>query len=81
MGIADLAAMINMGTGGAATGRAMKTAAEYLETAHQFERLAATTADPNLKVQFLDQAANYRKLAQGRIAQCRSQMPPSRRQR
>jgi hypothetical protein len=47
----------------------MKMTAEYLEHARQFERLAATTTDPKLKAQFLDQAATYRNLAHRRVAQ------------
>lgn len=41
----------------------MKLVAEYLEQAVQFERLAATEKDPQLKAQFEKQAAAYHRLA------------------
>lgn len=41
----------------------MKMVAEYLERAHQFERLAAREADPKLKADFEKQAKAYQDLA------------------
>jgi hypothetical protein len=41
----------------------MKMIAEYLEHAMQFEHMAAAEVNPDLKTQFLKQAADYRKLA------------------
>jgi len=35
----------------------MKMVAEYLESAHQFERMADKADDPDLKKQFVDRAA------------------------
>jgi hypothetical protein len=76
--IADFVPIITLGTGGVATGDAMKMAAEYLEHAHQFERLANTTDDSKLKALFLNQAAIYRDLARKRaVAEWRSPMPAS----
>jgi hypothetical protein len=40
----------------------MKLITEYLEHALQFERLAAEESNPELKAQFENQAAAYRKL-------------------
>jgi hypothetical protein len=39
---------------------------EYLESAQQFERLAADETDPAIKAQFEKQAEAYRKLAERR---------------
>ena len=44
----------------------MKMAAEYLEHARQFERMAAEELDLKLKAQFERQAGAYRKLAHER---------------
>lgn len=41
----------------------MKMVAEYLENAIQFEQLAAEEQNPELKEQFMKQAAAYRSLA------------------
>lgn len=41
----------------------VKLIAEYLERAHQFERLASNEADPKLKADFEKQALAYHKLA------------------
>jgi len=46
----------------------MQKLAEYLENAHQFERLAADEINPRTKVQFEKQAEAYRKLAERRAA-------------
>jgi hypothetical protein len=48
---------------------------EYLEHARQFDRLADTTGDPELKKQFLDQVAAYRRLAEQRAEQLGLPMP------
>lgn len=47
----------------------MKMIAEYLERAHQFERLAAETNDPVLKANLEKQAEAYHKLAAKRAEQ------------
>ena len=44
----------------------MKMIAEYLERAHQFERMAAEATDLELKARFTDQAIAYRELAEKR---------------
>lgn len=41
----------------------MKLVAEYLERAHQFERMAAAEVDPKLKAEFERQAMAYQNLA------------------
>lgn len=41
----------------------MKLVAEYLESAHQFERMASHETDPKLKAEFEKQALAYQKLA------------------
>jgi hypothetical protein len=41
----------------------MKMLTEYLDRAADLERLAANELDSNFKIQLLDQAAAYRKLA------------------
>jgi hypothetical protein len=43
----------------------MKTTAEYLELAQQFELLAMFEQNPNLKADFEKQAVTYRRLAAG----------------
>ena len=47
----------------------MKMLAEYLERAVNLERLAADERDSKFKVELLDQAAAYRKLAARRAEQ------------
>jgi len=44
----------------------MQKLAEYLESARQFERLAADETNPAIKAQFENQADAYRKLAERR---------------
>jgi hypothetical protein len=44
----------------------MKTAAEYLAHAFEYERLANTTPDPAFKKQYADLAECYRMLAKER---------------
>lgn len=44
----------------------VKLTAEYLERAHQFERMAAAENDPALQADFEKQARAYRKLAEKR---------------
>jgi hypothetical protein len=44
----------------------MQRLAEYLESAHQFERLAADETNPPIKAQFEKQAEAYRKLVERR---------------
>ena len=41
----------------------MKLIAEYLERAHQFERMASQATDAKLKAEFEKQALAYHKLA------------------
>jgi hypothetical protein len=48
-------------------GLAMKTAAEYLDLALQFDLLATLEENPTLKADFEKQAAAYRKLAEARL--------------
>lgn len=43
-----------------------KMAAEYLERAHQFERMASHETDPQVKAEFEKQAKAYQKLASKR---------------
>jgi hypothetical protein len=45
----------------------MKTAAEYLDLALQFDRLATFEESPKLKADFEKQGAAYRKLAEARM--------------
>jgi hypothetical protein len=47
----------------------MKMIAEYLDHALQFEQLAASESNLDLKATFLKQAEDYRKLAATRAAQ------------
>jgi hypothetical protein len=47
----------------------MKMAAEYLEHALNFERMAAEETNPSIKAVFETQAAAYRKLAAERTKQ------------
>jgi hypothetical protein len=49
--------------------------AEYLESALQFERLAADETNPAVKEQFEKQAAAYRKLAERRAELLRAVTP------
>jgi hypothetical protein len=44
----------------------MKLIAEYLERAHQFERMAASESDPKLKADLERQAQAYQNLAKKR---------------
>ena len=44
----------------------MRSVAEYIDRAVEFDRLAADTADPTLKKRYADLAACYRLLAQDR---------------
>ena len=53
----------------------MKMAAEYLEHALNFERMAADEPNPELKADFERQAARYRKLAAQRVKQSRIEPP------
>lgn len=46
----------------------MKLLTEYLEHALTFERMAAEETNPEVKAQFAQQAAAYRKLAAERAA-------------
>jgi hypothetical protein len=54
----------------------MRRLAEYLEHALEFEQMAAGTDDPALKQQLLNQAAEYRKLAEQRAIQLDMPKPP-----
>lgn len=53
----------------------MKLIAEYLERAHQFERMAAAEVDSRLKADFEKQAEAYRKLAEKRARETGLPMP------
>ncbi len=54
----------------------MKMIAEYLERAHQFERMAAEAADnPELQANLQQQADAYYKLAQKRAEQTGIPLP------
>jgi hypothetical protein len=53
----------------------MKTLLEYLERAVEFENLAASEQNDELKTQLLKQAAEYRKLAAKRAEQCGLPLP------
>jgi hypothetical protein len=53
----------------------VKLIAEYLERAHQFERMAAAEADSALKADFEKQAKAYRKLAEKRARETGLPMP------
>jgi hypothetical protein len=55
---------------------AMKVIAEYLEHALTFERMADQAADANLKEQFREQAADYRRLAEKRAVELGLLKPP-----
>jgi hypothetical protein len=44
----------------------MQRLAEYLENVRRFERLAADETNPQIRAQFEEQAASYRKLAERR---------------
>jgi hypothetical protein len=52
--------------------------AEYLERALQFERMAASEENPELKAQLEKQARSYRKLAADRAKKLGMQPPPER---
>jgi hypothetical protein len=56
----------------------MKMIAEYLEHALQFDHMAASETNPDLKTRFLKQAADYRKLATKRAAQLGLSVPTQR---
>ncbi|PAY06783.1 hypothetical protein CK489_28450 [Bradyrhizobium sp. UFLA03-84] len=53
----------------------MKMVAEYLECAHQFERMATHETDPKLKADFEDQALAYYKLAANRAREMKLSLP------
>ena len=53
----------------------MKLIAEYLERAHQFERMAAAEKDSKLKADLEKQALDYRKLAEKRAKQTGLSLP------
>jgi hypothetical protein len=53
----------------------MKLIAEYLERAHQFERLAASETSPKLKADFAQQALDYHKLAEKRAKETGLSIP------
>jgi hypothetical protein len=55
----------------------MKMIAEYLEHALQFERWASETDDSSVKQQFLEQAAEYRQLAEERAVGIGIPKPPT----
>jgi hypothetical protein len=54
----------------------MKTIAEYLEHALQFERFAAREENPKIKAEFEKQAAAYRKIAVERANNLHGTSPP-----
>lgn len=53
----------------------MKLIAEYLERAHQFERMAAAETDPKLRADFEKQAKAYHKLAAKRAEEAGLPLP------
>jgi hypothetical protein len=53
----------------------VKLVAEYLERAHQFERLAAAENDPKIKAAFEKQAQSYHRLAVKRAEEMGSTLP------
>jgi hypothetical protein len=53
----------------------VKLIAEYLERAHQFERMAAAEKDSRLKADFEKQALAYHKLAEKRARETGLPMP------
>ena len=53
----------------------MKLIAEYLERAHQFERMASQETDPRLKAEFEKQALAYHKLAAKRAEESGLPLP------
>ena len=55
-----------------------KLVAEYLERAHQFERMAAAESNPAVKAEFEKQAAAYQKLAAKRAKEMGMQLPADR---
>jgi hypothetical protein len=56
-------------------GISVQLIAEYLERAHQFERLAAHETDAKLKADFEKQAKAYRKLAEKRAEETGLPLP------
>jgi hypothetical protein len=54
---------------------AMKMLADYVDTAMNFEQMAAQEKDPKLKAEFERQAAAYRKLAEKRVKEYGFKMP------
>jgi hypothetical protein len=52
-----------------------KMAAEYLERAHQFERMASHETDPDVKAEFEKQALAYQKLAAKRAEEMGLPLP------
>ena len=52
--------------------------ADYLDTALQFEQMAAAEKDPTLQANFEKQAAAYRKLAEKRAKEYGLDMPSDR---
>ncbi len=54
----------------------MQLVAEYLDRAHQFERLAAEETNPRTKKQLKDQAAAYYNLAAKRAQSLNLPLPP-----
>jgi hypothetical protein len=58
------------------SGATMKMIAEYLERAHQFERMAARETDPRLKADFDKQAKAYQALAAKRALELGLPVPP-----
>lgn len=53
----------------------MKLIAEYLERAHQFERMAAAEPDSRLRADFEKQAEAYHKLAEKRAKETGLPLP------
>ena len=53
----------------------MKLIAEYLEHAHQFERMASHETDSKLKAEFQKQALAYQKLAAKRAKELGLPLP------
>jgi hypothetical protein len=54
----------------------MKMVAEYLEKAIDFEKMAAKELDSAFKANLLEQAADYRKLADERVRRLNLPLPP-----
>jgi len=53
----------------------MKLIAQYLERAHQFERMAAAETDSKLKADLEEQALAYRKLAERHAKEMGMRLP------